>query len=213
VAVASGDGLKRLFWSLGVHQVVTGGQSMNPSTGQLLEAVEACPANSVILLPNNKNIIPVAEQVAPLTSKTVRVIPTKGVAEGLAASMQYDPSGDADANATSMRSAAIAVASGEVTRAVRRSSCDVGPIAEGDWLGIGRDDGIVAVEPTLAAAATGLLDSIISGHEILTIIEGDGSSPTDTRAIIDWLAQHHPEVAAEVHHGGQPHYPYLFGAE
>ncbi len=213
VAVASGDGLKRLFWSLGVHQVVTGGQSMNPSTGQLLEAVEACPANSVILLPNNKNIIPVAEQVAPLTSKTVRVIPTKGVAEGLAASMQYDPSGDADANATAMRSAAVAVASGEVTRAVRRSSCDIGPIAEGDWLGIGRDDGIVAVEPTLAAAATGLLQAIISGHEILTIIEGEGSSATDTRAIIEWLAHHHPEVAAEVHHGGQPLYPYLFGAE
>ncbi len=213
VAVASGDGLKRLFWSLGVHQVVTGGQSMNPSTGQLLHAVEACPANAVILLPNNKNIIAVAEQVALLTSKTVRVIPTKGIAEGLAASMQYDPSGDADANAVSMRSAAVAVASGEVTRAVRRSSCDVGPIAEGDWLGIGQDDGIVAVESTLVDAATGLLGSLLNGHEIVTIIEGDGASAADTRAITEWLANKHPDVAAEVHQGGQPLYPYLFGAE
>ncbi len=213
VAVASGDGLKRLFWSLGVHQVVTGGQSMNPSTGQILQAVEACPANSVILLPNNKNIIPVAEQVAPLTSKTVRVIPTKGIAEGLAASMQYDPSGDADANAISMRTAAVAVASGEVTRAVRRSSCDIGPIGEGDWLGIGKDDGIVAVESTLVGAATGLLHSLLNGHEIVTIIEGDGSSPSDTKAITEWLALKHPSVTAEVHHGGQPLYPYLFGAE
>ncbi len=214
VAVASGDGLRRLFWSLGVHRVVTGGQSMNPSTGQLLEAVEACPAQSVILLPNNKNIIPVAEQIAPLTSKTVRVIPTKGIAEGLAASMQYDPSGSADANASTMRTAAVAVASGEVTRAVRRSSCDIGPIAEGDWLGIGKDDGIVAVEPTLVAAAIGLLGSLLTdGHEIVTIIEGEGASNPDTRAITAWLADAHPDVAAEVHHGGQPLYPYLFGAE
>jgi uncharacterized protein len=214
VAVASGDGLRRLFWSLGVQQVVTGGQSMNPSTAQLLAAVEACPAQSVIVLPNNKNIIPVAEQVAPLTSKTVRVIPTKGVAEGLAASMQYDPSGTADENAVSMRSASAAVSSGEVTRAVRKSSCDVGPIAEGDWLGIGRNDGIVAVEPSLVAAATGLLDSLIDpGHEILTIIEGEGATKADTRAISEWLKDHHPEIAAEVHHGGQPLYPYLFGVE
>jgi uncharacterized protein len=214
VAVASGDGLRRLFWSLGVQQVVTGGQSMNPSTAQLLEAVEACPAQSVILLPNNKNIIPVAEQVAPLTAKTVRVIPTKGVAEGLAASMQYDPSGTVDDNATAMRGAAASVSSGEVTRAVRKSSCDVGPINEGDWLGIGRNDGIVAVEPTLCAASTGLLASLLEAqHEIVTIIEGEGSTPADTRSITEWISDNHPNVSAEVHHGGQPLYPYLFGVE
>jgi uncharacterized protein len=214
VVVASGDGLRRLFWSLGAHQVVAGGQSMNPSTGQLLEAVEACPANSVVLLPNNKNIIPVAEQVAPLTSKSVRVIPTKGVTEGLAASMQYDPSGSADANAATMRTAAVAVASGEVTRAVRRSSCDIGPIAEGDWLGIGKDDGIVAVEPSLVSAATGLLATLLSpDHEILTVIEGDGANAADTRSISDWVTEQRPGVSVEVHHGGQPLYPYLFGAE
>jgi uncharacterized protein len=214
VAVASGDGLRRLFWSLGVQQVVTGGQSMNPSTQQLLDAVEACPAPNVVLLPNNKNIIPVAEQVAALTAKSVRVIPTKGVAEGLAASMQYDPSGSVDANAADMRVAAASVFSGEVTRAVRNSSCDVGPIAAGDWLGIGRDDGIVAVTPSLVEAVSGLLASLLNtSHEILTIIEGEGSSAADTRAITEWMADQHPGVAVEVHHGGQPLYPYLFGAE
>jgi uncharacterized protein len=214
VAVASGDGLRRLFWSLGVQQVVTGGQSMNPSTQQLLDAVEACPAPNVVLLPNNKNIIPVAEQVAALTSKSVRVIPTKGVAEGLAASMQYDPSGAIDANAADMRIAAASVFSGEVTRAVRNSSCDVGPIAAGDWLGIGRDDGIVAVTPSLVEAVSGLLTSLlIPSHEILTVIEGEGSSTADSRAIREWMADQHPGVTVEFHHGGQPLYPYLFGAE
>jgi uncharacterized protein len=214
VAVASGDGLRRLFWSLGVQQVVTGGQSMNPSTAQLLEAVESCPASSVVILPNNKNIIPVAEQVAPLTTKSVRVIPTKGIAEGLAASMQYDPGGTIDANASSMRSAAASIVSGEVTQAVRRSSCDVGPIEAGDWLGIGRDDGIVAVAPTLVDAATGLLRSIlVPTHEIVTLIEGEGASASDTRSIAEWLAEQYPAVALETHHGGQPLYPYLFGVE
>jgi uncharacterized protein len=213
VAVASGDGLRRLFWSLGVQQVVTGGQSMNPSTQQLLDAVEACPATSVLILPNNKNIIPVAEQVAPLTSKTVRVIPTKGVTEGLAAAMQYDPAGFADPNAATMRAAAAGVVAGEVTQAVRNSSCDVGPITAGDWLGIGRDDGIVTVESSLVDAVTGLLASLIDGQEILTIIEGEGSSAADTRAVTEWLADHHPDLAVETHHGGQPLYPYLFGLE
>jgi uncharacterized protein len=214
VVVASGDGVRRLFWSLGVQQVVTGGQSMNPSTAQLLAAVEACPAQSVLILPNNKNIIAVAEQVAPLTSKSVRVIATKGVTEGLAAAMQYDPSGSVDTNAAAMRVASAAVASGEITQAVRASSCDVGPIAEGDWLGIARDGGIVSVAPTLHEAIVGLLKQLVADeHEIVTIIEGDGSSAAETRRMTEWLADNRPSVEAEVHSGGQPLYPYLFGVE
>lgn len=214
VVVASGDGVRRLFWSLGVQQVVTGGQSMNPSTAQLLAAVEACPAESVLILPNNKNIIAVAEQVAPLTSKSVRVIATKGVTEGLAAAMQYDPSGSVDTNAAAMRVASAAVASGEITQAVRASSCDVGPIAEGDWLGIARDGGIVSVAATLHDAIVGLLEQLVADeHEIVTIIEGDGSSAAETRRLTEWLADNRPSVEAEVHSGGQPLYPYLFGVE
>ncbi len=214
VAVASGDGLRRLFLSLGVQRIVTGGQSMNPSTAQLLEAVDACPADSVVILPNNKNIIAVAEQVAPLTSKSVRVVGTRGATEGLAAAMQYDPEGTVDDNATAMRSAASAVISGEITTAVRNTTSDAGPIHSGDFLGITRDGGIVVVAPALIDTATGLLDRLVSpSHEIVTIIEGEGSSVATTRLITEWIADNRPDVSAEVHHGGQPLYPYLFGIE
>jgi dihydroxyacetone kinase-like predicted kinase len=214
VAVATGEGIKRLFWSLGVQQVVTGGQSMNPSTAQLLEAVEACPADSVLILPNNKNIIPVAQQVDALTSRSVVVLPTTGITEGLAAAMQYDPAGPLDDNAEAMSEAARSVVSGEVTTAVRDSASDAGPIRVGDVIGIARGGGIVAVAPDLVAAATALLERIVTdAHEIVTVIEGDGSSAATTRAITEWLADHRPGCTAEVHHGGQPLYPYLFGAE
>lgn len=218
VAVCGGDGLRRLFWSLGVQQVVAGGQSMNPSTSQLLDAVEACPAQSVVVLPNNKNIIAVAQQVQALTAKTVTVIGTRGVTEGLAAAMQYDPRGDAGANTEAMRVAADSVVSGEITRAVRHSTSDgpgfTVPIADGDWLGIARDGGIVAVDATLATACTALLAKLVEDrHEIVTIIEGDGSSPAVTRLVTEWVTDHHPSVTTEVHHGGQPLYPYLFGVE
>ncbi|MCU1377965.1 MAG: domain fusion protein YloV, partial [Acidimicrobiales bacterium] len=213
VAVATGDGIRRIFHSLGVQSVVTGGQSMNPSTAQLLEAVEASPAPEVVILPNNKNIIPVAEQVGELTSKTVRVVPTRGVTEGFAALLAYDPDAGLDANADGMNAAAENVVAGEVTRAVRASVWDGGPIAEGDWLGIARE-GIKAVQPTLPDAVIGLLDELITDdHEIITLIEGEGSGAGSTRQVTEWLHEHRPDVAVEVHHGGQPLYPYLIGIE
>jgi dihydroxyacetone kinase-like predicted kinase len=213
VAVATGDGIRRIFHSLGVQGIVTGGQSMNPSTAELIAAVEAVPADQVVILPNNKNIIPVAEQVDEHTSKTVVVVPTKGITEGFAALLAYDPGAEASANGEEMVEAAGNVVAGEITQAVRDSSCEVGPIAEGDWLGIGRD-GIKAVEVELADAATRLLEVLVSDqHEIITIIEGQGASVACTRHITEWLGEHRPGAAAEVHHGGQPLYPYLFGIE
>jgi hypothetical protein len=155
----------------------------------------------------------VAEQVDQHTSKRVRVVPTRGITEGFAALMAYDPEASADENADEMGQAAGNVVAGEVTQAVRDSSCDVGPIAEGDFLGIGRA-GIRSVEPTVAEAATTLLAELVTDeHEIVTIIEGEGSSAADTRRITEWLAEHRPGATAEVHHGGQPLYPYLFGVE
>jgi uncharacterized protein len=212
VAVATGEGIRRIFGNLRVQQVVTGGQSMNPSTAQLLEAVESVPAPEVVILPNNKNIIAVAEQVDSLTDKAVRVLPTRSVTEGFAALLAYDPEASAEANVDAMREHAEAVVNGEVTQAVRDSVCDAGPIAEGDWLGISRD-GIEVVAADLDEAACRLLDHLVAGHELVTIIEGDGASPGCTRHITEWLAEHHPDVEAEVHHGGQPLYPYLFGIE
>ncbi len=213
VAVSTGDGIRRIFHSLGVQGTVTGGQSMNPSTAQLLEAVEAAPADHVVILPNNKNIIPVAQQVDAQTAKTVRVVPTRGIAEGFASLLAYDPQATGDENLQEMTAAAEAVIAGEVTQAVRDSTSDVGPINEGDFLGIARE-GIRSVEPTVAEAAIELLAHLITDdHEILTIIEGEGATDGITRQITEWLTEHHPEVEPEVHHGGQPLYPYFFGIE
>jgi DAK2 domain fusion protein YloV len=213
VAVATGDGIRRIFHSLRVQKVVTGGQSMNPSTQQLLEAVDAVQADQVVILPNNKNIIAVAEKVDELTEKSVRVVATRSVTEGFAALLAYDPEAEADANHEAMTDMAASVVAAEVTQAVRDSNSDVGPIAEGDFMGIG-PSGILAVEATVVDAACELLASLVtSDHEIITVIEGDGASAGDTRKITEWLAEHRPDAEPEVHHGGQPLYPYLFGIE
>jgi dihydroxyacetone kinase-like predicted kinase len=213
VAVATGEGIKRIFHSLGVQAIVSGGQSMNPSTAQLMEAVDSVNADQVVILPNNKNIIPVAEQVDELATKSVRVVPTRGIAEGFAALLEYDPDADVDENQASMHKAASNVVAGEVTRAVRATMSDAGPIAEGDFIGIARD-GIRAIDRTLAEATIGLLEALVTDdHEIVTLIEGEGASAADTRHVTVWLEEHRPEVQVETHHGGQPLYPYLIGVE
>jgi hypothetical protein len=213
VAVATGTGIRRIFRSLGVHQMVAGGQSMNPSTAQILEAVEAAPAEDVVVLPNNGNIVPVAEQVDALTTKRVRVVKTVGVAEGFAALLEYDPEAGVDDNTGVMSSAAQRVVAGEVTRAVRASDSPAGSIAEGDWMGLSKR-GIEVVQPTLAEATTALLEKLLTDeHEIVTLIEGEGSSPADTRRVTEWLSEHRPDIDVEIHHGEQPLYPYLLSID
>jgi DAK2 domain fusion protein YloV len=213
VAVATGDGVKRIFYSLGVQGIVAGGQSMNPSTAELLAAVKSVPATQVVILPNNKNIVAVAERVDAETERQVRVVPTHGVTEGFAALMAYDPEASVDENVKEMIASAAHLVGGEVTRAVHDSTCPVGPIREGDYLGLARD-GIRVVEPTLDAAACGLLEQLVSNdHEIVTIIEGEGASAAVTRRLTEWLHEHRSDATPEVHHGGQPLYPYLFGIE
>jgi hypothetical protein len=213
VAVSTGVGIARIFRSLGVHQVIAGGQSMNPSTAEILEAVEQLRADEVIILPNNKNIRPVAEQVEGLTAKLVRVVPTNSIAEGFAALLAYDPEAHVDVNARDMEASATNVVAGEITQAVRDSDSPVGPVATGDWLGLSRQ-GIEAVSDSVAQVARALLDKLVTDdHELVTLIEGEGSSAADTRRITEWLAEHRPGVDTEVHQGGQPLYPYLFSIE
>ena len=213
VAVATGEGIGRIFRSLGVHRIIAGGQTMNPSTADLLEAVASLRSTDVIILPNNKNIIPVAEQVDALSDKSVRVVPTTTVAEGFGALLAYDPGSRADQNAEAMGASARNVVAGEVTRAVRATESDVGPIAVDDWLGLSRQ-GIEVVESSLAAVACALLDILVTEeHDLVTLIEGEGSGAADTRRITEWLREHRPGVDTEVHHGGQPLYPYLFSIE
>lgn len=214
VAVCSGDGLAELFGQLGVQGVVTGGQTMNPSTAELLDAVERVNADQVVVLPNNKNIVAVAQKVDALTTKKVAVAPTHSMAEALAALVVYDPELSADRNAAEMLAAASVVVTGEVTRAVRDSGSDAGPVNEGDWIGLVRGDGIAAVAPTLGEAATVLLDQLVRpDSELLTIIEGADAPAAVTSELQSWLAEHRPGVQVEHHRGGQPLYPYLFGVE
>ena len=213
VAVGAGAGVVAILKSMGVHAVVAGGQSMNPSTAELVAAVESVAAPEVIILPNNKNIIAVAQQVGEQTSRTVEVVATTSVTEALASLMAYDPQATASVNAASMTEAFNGVVSGEVTKAVRDATSDAGPIATGDWLGIAKT-GIQAVEESLVAAATGLLGAIVDeDHELLTVITGEGTDHYTTALIESWISRNHPDVEVEVHHGGQPLYPYFFGLE
>ena len=214
VAVTSGDGLVELFAQLGVQGVVTGGQTMNPSTAELLESVQRVHADQVVILPNNKNIIPVADQVGALTDKTVVVVPTRSMPEALAALVVYDASADASDTAAEMIDAAESVVTGEITQAVRDSNSAVGEVAEGDWIGLVRGDGIASVATTIEAASMALLDRIVGEDaELVTVITGSDAAESTTEAIRAWLGDHRGDVAVEVHRGGQPLYPYLFGVE
>jgi hypothetical protein len=134
--------------------------------------------------------------------------------EALAALVVYDPEASCDENGEEMSAAAGSVSTGEVTRAVRDSTSEIGPIKQGDWIGLVRGDGIVSVAPDVVGAATALLDHLVTpGRELVTVISGADASPSATAAIEEWLADQHADVQVEVHSGGQPLYPYLFGVE
>ncbi len=176
VAVVSGDGIGRIFRSLGVHHLVVGGQTMNPATADLVKAVESVGSTEVVILPNNKNIEPVAEQVDSLTAKTVRVVATGSIVEGFAALLAYDPAADAATNSESMATSAARVVPAEVTRAVRDSTTDVGEVHEGDYIGISRD-GVVSIADNVVLSTRLLLDRLLEpGHELVTLIEGEGAA-------------------------------------
>ena len=213
VAVGAGAGVVDILMSMGADRVVTGGQSMNPSTAELLASVDSLPTGHVVVLPNNKNIIPVAEQVDGESERTVGVVPTRSVVEGIASLLAFSAGATAAQNSEAMAAAAASVTHGEVTQAVRDASSSAGPIAAGDWLGIG-PDGIAAVESEMAAAATALLSSIVDDdHELLTVLTGTDADAATTDAVVGHVAEHHPDVEVEVTEGGQPLYPYYFGLE
>jgi DAK2 domain fusion protein YloV len=213
VAVVVGEGVGRIFRSLGVRTLVKGGQSMNPSTADLVAAVRATGSAQVVLLPNNKNIRPVAEQVDGLVDQVVTVVPTNSIVEGFAALLEYDPDASAVENAQAMSRSARNVVAAEVTQAVRDATTDAGEVHVGDWIGLSAK-GVRSIADSIAVASNRLLAELIRpDHELLTIIEGDGSSPANTRRITEFLADEYPAISVEVHHGGQPLYPYYFGIE
>ena len=213
VAVVVGDGVGRIFRSLGVRELVKGGQSMNPSTSDLVEAVLATGSQQVVILPNNKNIRLVAEQVNALVDQEVTVVATNSIVEGFAALLAYDPDASAHDNAKEMCESASHVVAAEVTQAIRDTSTDAGQVHVGDWIGLNAE-GVRSVADSIAGAANKLLAGLVTDkHELITIIEGDGSTPANTRRITEFLADEFPSLNVEVHQGGQPLYPYYFGIE
>jgi uncharacterized protein len=209
-----GDGLVDVFRQLGAQGIVTGGQTMNPSTEDLLAVVDAVPAPHVLVLPNNKNIVPVAEQLDTLTTKTVVVVPTRSVAQGVAAMIGYNPlESDLGVLMEDMAAAASSVVTGEVTRAVRDAVVEFGPISNGDWLGIA-DGTIVVADVDMETVLRGLVAALLMpGVELLTVYTGEGASPSALKALEAWLGELRPEIEVSEVHGGQPLYPYLVSLE
>jgi DAK2 domain fusion protein YloV len=213
VAVGVGDGVRRLLASLGVQQVVAGGQSMNPSTAQILEAVESTPADAVVVLPNNKNIVAVAKQVDELTEKHVHVVATHSVPEALAALVEYDPNATGDDNERAMDAALERVRTGEVTQAVRDASIEGAQVKQGDWIALTRD-GLVATTASPGDAVCKLLEKLVDDDsEIITVLIGSEAPAHETERIRRHVEFAFPHVEIEFHDGGQPLYPYLVGVE
>tara|TARA_Y100000817_G_scaffold310101_1_gene300204 strand:+ start:703 stop:2340 length:1638 start_codon:yes stop_codon:yes gene_type:complete len=213
IAVANGDGIGEIFRSLGATRIVNGGQSMNPSTADLLEAAEATASEHVIILPNNSNIVAVAEQVDSQTSKTVRVVGTHTVTEGFASLLGYDPEATSEKNQTGMLQASQMVESGEITTAVRNSTSEIGEIKKGNFLGLQKGK-VTVVAETIVEATNNLLKEMISDeHEIVTLVSGEDSNKKETDEIVAWVNSEYEELEVEVHEGGQPLYPYYIGIE
>jgi DAK2 domain fusion protein YloV len=213
IAVTAGAGLVACFESFGCSAVVPGGQSSNPSTGELLAAVEATNAQSVLLLPNNPNVTLAARQVAALATRDVLVIPTRNAAEGIAALLALDPSADAGANAAAMAKAAAEIQTLHVTDAVRDARVGGRAVHRGQTIVLDPDDGLVAVDGDRTKAVLHGIETLRPGFGLLTIYYGAGADLAEAEGVSRAIATRLPALEIELVHGGQPHYRYLLAAE
>ncbi|MGW8957289.1 DAK2 domain-containing protein [Paenibacillus sp. NPDC055715] len=215
IAVASGEGIADIFRSLGVDVVLSGGQTMNPSTEDFVNAARSIAAQHIFILPNNSNIILAAEQARELLEmeRLVSVIPSKTIPQGIAAAFAFQEEEAFEANQDSMRDAVSRVKSGQVTYAVRDTTLDNLHITAGHYIGI-QNSKIVATEEQLIATSRLLLTKmLVNGDEIVTILTGSDAKQEDTEQLVAWLEENYPDAEVEVHEGGQPIYPYLFSVE
>lgn len=215
IAVASGAGIADIFRSLGVDVVLSGGQTMNPSTEDFVNAARSIAAQHIFILPNNSNIILAAEQARELLEmeRLVSVIPSKTIPQGIAAAFAFQEEEAFEANQDSMRDSVSRVKSGQVTYAVRDTTLDDLHITAGHYIGI-QDSKIVATEEQLIATSRLLLTKmLVNGDEIVTILTGSDAKQEETEQLIAWLEENYPDAEVEVHEGGQPIYPYLFSVE
>ena len=211
VAVVTGDGNRRLFESLGAAALVEGGETMNPSTDEILDGIDRTRAAEAVVLANNPNVIMAAEQAARLATKPVKVIPSRSLTAGLAAMVGYEGARTADENAAEMESLLADVSTGAVTIASRTVDVDGMQVARGAYLGL-VDGEAIAGGTTFDAVASSVVDQLLAEpRDVLTLITG--ADEPELGSLLARLAEHYPEIELEVHPGGQPHYPLLLSAE
>lgn len=214
ISVSIGEGIGEIFRGLGVDYIIEGGQTMNPSTEDMLEAIEKVHAESVFILPNNKNIILAANQAAALTKdKNIVVIPTKTVPQGITAIINYNPEVSLEENETAMLGQIGKVKTGQVTYAVRDTRIDDKEIKEGDFMGIG-DQSILSVGKELDAVAKDMTDQMVDEEtELITVYYGEEVSEEAANALGEEFVKAYPSCDVEVYSGGQPIYYYVVSAE
>lgn len=214
IAVSIGDGLSEIFKDLGVDYLIEGGQTMNPSTEDMLEAIEQVNAENIFILPNNKNIILAAEQAAKLTGdKNIIVLPTKTIPQGISAMVGYMPEMDVEENKEGMTECYQNILSGQVTYAVRDTSINGKTIRNGDIMGID-DDGIQAVGTDVAQATLDLLSHMVDGDsELISLYYGDSVTQEQAAELAAKVEEMFPDVEIETNFGGQPIYYYMVSVE
>ena len=213
IAVAMGKGIEEIFKSLGVDVVISGGQTMNPSTEDIVNAIKEINADKFLVLPNNSNIILAAEQAASIISEPVSVVPSKTIPQGIAALLSFDPGMELEDNQQTMTEALKQVKTGQVTYAVRDSKYESLEIKEGDFLGIA-DGKISTTTRDLLNTSYNLLASMIeSGEEVVTIIYGADTDEEQVTELSERILAEYPDVELEIHNGGQPIYYFIFSID
>ena len=213
VAVAAGEGIVSLFRDLGADQIVEGGQTMNPSTEDILGAIDGTPAEVVFVLPNNKNIIMASEQAAELASKQVVVLPTKTIPQGISAMLAFDPEIDPENNAQTMGVAAQLVHSGQMTYAARDSEFDGNPIKQGDYLAL-CEGKLHATGPDFFATMEKLVQGMCSKESaFITILYGEGADEEQAQKVSELFQAAAPDAEINLLEGGQPVYSYILSVE
>nr|WP_276521863.1 DAK2 domain-containing protein [Geobacillus stearothermophilus] len=213
VAVAMGAGVAELFQSIGAHAVIEGGQTMNPSTEEIAEAIRRVNAETVFVLPNNKNVVMAAKQAAELSERQVIVIPSKTVPQGMAALLAFNPAQSAEQNERAMTAALSRVKTGQVTFSVRDTTIDGVEIEKGDYMGL-FDDRIVVADKDKLAVTKRLLDALIDEEsEIVTILYGEDATEVEVETVVAYLETEYDGVEVEVHNGRQPLYPFIISVE
>lgn len=213
VTVSMGQGIADLFRSIGAHAVIEGGQTMNPSTEDIVKAIEEVHAKKVIILPNNKNIIMAAEQAAEVAEQEVIVIPTKTVPQGMSALLAFNPSAELAQNKYGMTEALQHVKTGQITFAVRDTSIDGLEIEKDDFMGIAEGKILVKNKDKVQTAKDLLSNMLDEDSEILTILKGEDASDEDVQAIVNLVEEEFEEIEIEIHDGKQPLYAFIFAIE